>query len=160
MQDAIRRLLADMGENPDREGLRRTPTRVEKSLRFMTEGYQQDPRQVIGSALFEQEFDEMVLVRDIEVYSLCEHHLVPFFGKAHVAYIPAGRIVVVGRINRVASTRRSARPSCRARSRTCRHCWSDASTRPARRKASALARSSSPVVRASAVGAHRWAARA
>jgi GTP cyclohydrolase I len=101
MQDTIRRLLAELGENPDREGLRHTPTRVEKSMRFMTEGYRQDPRAVIGAALFEQECDEMVLVRDIELYSLCEHHLVPFFGKAHVAYIPSGRIVGLSKIPRV-----------------------------------------------------------
>ena len=101
MQDLIQRLLAELGETPEREGLLRTPQRVEKSLRFMTEGYRQDPREVIGSAVFEQECDEMVVVRDIEMYSLCEHHLVPFFGKAHVGYIPSGRIVGLSKIPRV-----------------------------------------------------------
>ena len=86
---------------PDREGLAATPARVERAFRFYTEGYAIDPREVIGKALFEPETDEMVLVKDIEVYSLCEHHLAPFFGKAHVAYIPSGKIVGLSKVARL-----------------------------------------------------------
>jgi GTP cyclohydrolase I len=98
---SVRRMLAVLGEDPDREGIRATPVRVEKSLRFLTEGYAMDPRQVIGGAMFAQECDEMIVVKDIELYSLCEHHLLPFFGKAHVAYIPNGHIVGLSKIARV-----------------------------------------------------------
>ena len=100
-QDAVRQMLGEMDPEPDREGLRDTPRRVEKAFRFYTAGYAQDPRKVIGDALFEAETDEMVVVRNIEIYSLCEHHLAPFFGKAHVAYIPSDKIVGLSKLARV-----------------------------------------------------------
>ena len=88
MQDIIRRLLAELGEDPSREGLRDTPKRVEKSLQFLTSGYSADVDSVLNNALFTVDYNEMVIVKDIDFYSLCEHHLLPFFGKCHVAYIP------------------------------------------------------------------------
>lgn len=100
-QASVSRMLQDLDPSPDREGLRDTPRRVEKAFRFYTAGYQQDPKKVIGDALFEAETDEMVLVKNIELYSLCEHHLAPFFGKAHVAYIPSKKIVGLSKIARV-----------------------------------------------------------
>jgi GTP cyclohydrolase I len=101
MQDLIRRLLADLGENPDREGLRDTPKRVEKSLRFLTSGYQADVDQVLNNALFSVDYSEMVIVKDIDFYSLCEHHLLPFFGKCHVAYLPQGKVIGLSKIPRL-----------------------------------------------------------
>ena len=101
MQDAIRQLLAELGEDPGREGLRDTPRRVEKSLRFLTSGYEADVDAVINNALFSVEYNEMVIVRDIDFYSLCEHHLLPFFGKCHVAYIPQGRVLGLSKIPRL-----------------------------------------------------------
>jgi GTP cyclohydrolase I len=101
VQDAVARILREFDPEPAREGLRDTPRRVEKAYRFYTEGYQQDARTVIGEALFEGESDEMVMVKDIELYSLCEHHLAPFFGKAHVAYIPNGKIIGLSKLARV-----------------------------------------------------------
>lgn len=100
-QDRVRGIIADLGENPDREGLVRTPERVEKAMRFFTQGYAQSAEDVIGAALFEETHHNMVMVRDIEFYSLCEHHMLPFFGKAHVAYIPDGRIVGLSKMARV-----------------------------------------------------------
>ncbi|MBL8739362.1 MAG: GTP cyclohydrolase I FolE [Planctomycetes bacterium] len=100
-QASVSRMLQDLDPSPEREGLRDTPRRVEKAFRFYTAGYQQDPKKVIGDALFEAETDEMVLVKNIELYSLCEHHLAPFFGKAHVAYIPSKKIVGLSKIARV-----------------------------------------------------------
>jgi GTP cyclohydrolase I len=100
-QDAVGAMLRQLDPDPLREGLRDTPKRVEKAFRFYTEGYRRDPKKVIGDALFTAETDEMVLVKDIEMYSLCEHHLAPFFGKAHVAYIPNGKIVGLSKIARV-----------------------------------------------------------
>ncbi len=94
-------LLAALGEDPDREGLLKTPARVVEALNFLTEGYRQTPEEVLNEAFFTEEYDEMVLVKDIEVYSLCEHHLLPFFGKAHVAYIPDKRIVGLSKIPRL-----------------------------------------------------------
>ena len=94
-------MLHELDPEPDREGLRETPYRVEKAFRFYTDGYKRDPKKVIGDALFAAETDEMVLVKDIEVYSLCEHHLAPFFGKAHVAYIPSDKIVGLSKLARV-----------------------------------------------------------
>ena len=100
-QDAVRKLLTELDPDPGRQGLRDTPRRVEKAFRFYTEGYKKDPREVIGDALYDAETDEMVVVKDIELYSLCEHHLAPFFGKAHVAYIPDGRIVGLSKLARL-----------------------------------------------------------
>jgi GTP cyclohydrolase IA len=97
----VRQLLGDLGEDPAREGLVDTPERVARSLRHLTEGYGMDATDAIGDALFEQEYDEMVLVKDIQFYSLCEHHLLPFFGVAHVAYQPDGRVVGLSKIPRV-----------------------------------------------------------
>ncbi|MCB9879643.1 MAG: GTP cyclohydrolase I FolE [Planctomycetes bacterium] len=100
-QQSVFRMLQELDPEPTREGLRDTPKRVEKAFRFYTQGYQLDAHKVIGDALFEAETDEMVLVKDIELYSLCEHHLAPFFGKAHVAYIPSDKIVGLSKIARV-----------------------------------------------------------
>src|SRR3954468_6265550 len=101
MQDIIRQLLAELGEDPEREGLVDTPKRVEKSLRFLTNGYAADVDAVLNNALFTEDYNEMVIVRDIEFYSLCEHHLLPFFGRCHVAYIPQGRIIGLSKIPRL-----------------------------------------------------------
>jgi len=97
----VRRQLGMLGEDPEREGLLRTPERVAKAMRFLTAGYEMTVEDVVGSALFEEEHENMVMVRDIELYSLCEHHMLPFFGKAHVAYIPNGRIVGLSKLPRV-----------------------------------------------------------
>jgi GTP cyclohydrolase I len=101
IEAALRDVLVFAGEDPDREGLQRTPHRVAESLKFLTKGYSQDLETVINGAVFEEEYDDMVVVKDIEFYSLCEHHLLPFFGKAHVAYIPNGRIVGLSKIPRL-----------------------------------------------------------
>ncbi|MGH7680320.1 MAG: GTP cyclohydrolase I FolE [Gemmatimonadaceae bacterium] len=97
----VRRQLELLGEDPEREGLVKTPERVAKSLAWLTRGSDMDPRDVIGDALFEETHESMVMVRDIELYSLCEHHLLPFFGKAHLAYIPNGRIVGLSKLPRL-----------------------------------------------------------
>jgi len=97
----VRALLMELGEDTTREGLRGTPERVARSLAFLTEGYGLDPRAAVGQAIFDAEYDEMVVVRDIEVYSLCEHHLLPFFGRCHVAYIPQGRVIGLSKIPRL-----------------------------------------------------------
>jgi GTP cyclohydrolase IA len=94
-------ILRDIGEDPAREGLAKTPERVAKALQYLTHGYDLDPAQILKSAMFTEEYQQMVIVRDIEVYSLCEHHMLPFFGKAHVAYIPKGRIVGLSKVPRV-----------------------------------------------------------
>jgi GTP cyclohydrolase IA len=101
MQDAVRTLLSGVGEDPGREGLEQTPLRVEKALRFLTKGYAEDPKALIGQALFSVSYDEMVIIKDIDVYSLCEHHLLPFHGKAHVAYIPNGKVVGLSKVPRL-----------------------------------------------------------
>ena len=97
----VRSILTQIGEDPEREGLLKTPERVAKAHQFLTSGYSQDPKAILSKALFHEEYDEMILVKDIELYSLCEHHMVPFFGKAHVAYIPDGKIVGLSKIPRV-----------------------------------------------------------
>lgn len=99
--DSVKVLLEEIGENPQREGLIKTPERVAKSLDFLTNGYDKDPSEILNSAMFEEEYSQMVLVKDIELYSLCEHHMLPFFGKAHIAYIPNGYIVGLSKIPRV-----------------------------------------------------------
>ena len=96
-----RQILVDLGEDPDREGLAKTPERVAKALQFLTHGKDLDPPAILRAAMFKEEYQQMVIVKDIEVYSLCEHHLLPFFGKAHVAYIPDGYIVGLSKIPRV-----------------------------------------------------------
>ncbi len=101
MQRMVRGLLKNLGEDPDREGLLRTPLRVAKSLRELTAGSHQSVEQVVGQGIFEEDASEMVLVKDIEFYSLCEHHMLPFFGKAHVAYIPDGKIIGLSKIPRI-----------------------------------------------------------
>jgi GTP cyclohydrolase I len=101
MQDAIRRLLTDLGEDPDREGLRDTPKRVEKAYTFLTSGYRADIDKVLNNALFTVDYNEMVIVKDIDFYSLCEHHLLPFFGKCHIAYIPSDRVIGLSKIPRL-----------------------------------------------------------
>ena len=101
MQDIIRRLLAELDEDPNREGLRETPRRVEQSLRFLTSGYGTDIDGVLNNALFTVEYSEMVIVRDIDFYSLCEHHLLPFFGKCHVAYLPNRRVIGLSKLPRL-----------------------------------------------------------
>jgi GTP cyclohydrolase IA len=97
----IHDVLQALGEDPEREGLLKTPERVAKAYQFLTQGYQQDPEAILTGALFSEDYSEMIVVRDIEIYSLCEHHMLPFFGRAHVAYIPDGRIVGLSKIPRV-----------------------------------------------------------
>jgi GTP cyclohydrolase I len=99
--DLVRRILAALGENPGREGLVKTPERVEGALRWLTQGYQQSVLDAVGDAVFEEAHQSMIMVRDIELYSLCEHHLLPFFGRAHVAYIPNGRIMGLSKVARI-----------------------------------------------------------
>jgi GTP cyclohydrolase IA len=101
MQEIIRQLLAELGEDPSREGLLDTPKRVEKALAFLTSGYVADVDATLNNALFSVDYNEMVIVRDIDFYSLCEHHLLPFFGKCHVAYIPQGRVLGLSKIPRL-----------------------------------------------------------
>jgi GTP cyclohydrolase IA len=99
--EKYRAVLEELGEDPQREGLAKTPERAAKALQFLTHGYGLDPAEILRSAMFREEYQQMVIVRDIEVYSLCEHHMLPFFGKAHVAYIPNGHIVGLSKIPRV-----------------------------------------------------------
>ncbi len=100
-QELVKQLLINYGENPDRKGLSETPERVENSYDFLLSGYREDPEKVIKAAVFEEDFNEMVLVKDIEVYSLCEHHILPFFGKCHIAYIPNGKIIGLSKLPRI-----------------------------------------------------------
>ena len=101
MQDIIRQLLAELGEDPSREGLIDTPKRVEKALKFLTSGYEADVDTVLNNALFTVDYNEMVIVKDIDFYSLCEHHLLPFFGRCHIAYIPKGKVIGLSKIPRL-----------------------------------------------------------
>jgi GTP cyclohydrolase I len=100
-EELVRRQLELIGEDPRREGLLNTPERVAKAMKFLTEGYSSSAEEVVGEGIFEEEHDNMIMVRDIELYSLCEHHMLPFFGKAHVAYIPNGKIVGLSKIPRI-----------------------------------------------------------
>jgi GTP cyclohydrolase I len=99
--DLVRQMLVALGEDPEREGLQRTPERFEKALRFLTSGYKQDPEKLLNGAMFSVCYDEMVVVKDIEFYSLCEHHMLPFFGKCHVAYIPNKKVVGLSKVARL-----------------------------------------------------------
>lgn len=101
MEDHVREILKHIGENPEREGLRATPGRVRRAFEFLTGGYGVDIDEVINDAIFNEDYSEMVLIRDIEFYSLCEHHLLPFYGKCHVAYIPDGKIIGLSKIPRI-----------------------------------------------------------
>ena len=101
IQEAVRVLVAELGEDPSREGLVKTPDRVAKALRFLTSGYDRDVDEVINDALFTVDYNEMVIVKDIDFYSLCEHHLLPFFGRCHVAYIPRGKIIGLSKVPRL-----------------------------------------------------------
>ena len=101
MEEQIRHILKALGEDPDREGLLKTPSRVTQALTFLTQGYRQDPAKVINDALFTEDYEEMIVQRDIDFFSLCEHHLLPFFGKAHVAYIPHHKIVGISKLARL-----------------------------------------------------------
>ena len=97
----VRRLITEIGEDPEREGILKTPARVARSLRFLTSGYQQDVDKVLNGALYSVAYDEMVIVKDIEVFSMCEHHLLPFFGRCHVAYVPKGKVIGLSKIPRI-----------------------------------------------------------
>lgn len=101
MAKNYREILRNIGENPDREGLKDTPVRVAKAIQFLTHGYMLNPEEILRSAMFKEDYREMVIVKNIEIYSMCEHHMIPFFGKAHVAYIPNGYIVGLSKIPRV-----------------------------------------------------------
>jgi len=101
IKELIEELLVQIGEDPNREGLRKTPERFEKAIRFLTGGYTKDVREVLNGAIFQEPYDEMVLLKDIELFSLCDHHLLPFYGKCHVAYIPNGRLIGLSKIPRI-----------------------------------------------------------
>ncbi len=101
LKDGYETMLSQLGEDPQREGLLKTPERAAKAMQFLTSGYDQDPRAILKSALFKEDYNEMVIVKDIELYSLCEHHLLPFYGKAHIAYIPNGYVVGLSKLPRL-----------------------------------------------------------
>jgi len=100
-EELVREMLIRLGEDPNREGLARTPARVEKAMQFLVKGYKDDPEELLREALFTVSYDEMVIVKDVEMFSLCEHHLLPFFGKVHVAYIPNGKVIGLSKIPRL-----------------------------------------------------------
>src|SRR5437868_9186109 len=100
-QEILRELLVRLGEDPEREGLARTPERMERALKYLTKGHQEDPEKMLRGALFTVTYDEMVIVKDVEMFSMCEHHLLPFFGKVHVAYIPRGKVIGLSKIPRL-----------------------------------------------------------
>ncbi|MFD1613648.1 GTP cyclohydrolase I FolE [Gelatiniphilus marinus] len=101
VKERYKNIIEDLGENTDREGLIKTPERAAKAMQFLTQGYNQDPVEILKSAMFKESYNEMVIVKDIELYSLCEHHILPFFGKAHIAYIPNGQIVGLSKLPRI-----------------------------------------------------------
>ena len=101
LEPHVRAILEELGEDPNRDGLERTPDRVARSFRFLTKGYQEDPVKILNNALFDVTYDEMVVVKDIDFFSLCEHHMLPFFGRVHVAYIPNGKVVGLSKIPRL-----------------------------------------------------------
>ena len=100
-EDHVRALLRTIGEDPDREGLQKTPERVTRALEFLTKGYQEDPAAILNSALFSEEYSEMIVLKDLDFFTLCEHHMLPFFGKAHVAYIPSNKILGLSKLARL-----------------------------------------------------------
>jgi GTP cyclohydrolase I len=101
IEPLVTTMLKELGEDPGRDGLERTPARVARAMRFLTSGYEKNPRELLNGALFDVTYDEMVIVKDIEFYSLCEHHMLPFFGRVHVAYVPRGRVVGLSKIPRL-----------------------------------------------------------
>jgi GTP cyclohydrolase I len=101
LEELVREVLVRLGEDPDRDGLKNTPERVDRSLHFLTRGYKEEPEKILRDALFDVTYDEMVIVKDIEMFSLCEHHMLPFFGKVHVAYLPKGKVIGLSKIPRL-----------------------------------------------------------
>jgi GTP cyclohydrolase I len=101
LKDSVHRILIELGEDPEREGLLKTPERVANSLRFLTKGYEENPKEVINGALFREDYQEMIVLKDLDFFSLCEHHMLPFFGRAYVAYIPKTRIVGISKLARL-----------------------------------------------------------
>ena len=101
LEDLMREFLVRLGEDPDREGLTRTPERIAKAYQYLTKGYREDPAEVLNGALFSVDYDEMVIVKDIEMFSLCEHHMLPFFGKVHIAYLPKGKVLGLSKLPRL-----------------------------------------------------------
>ena len=101
LEELVREMLVRLGEDPEREGLLRTPARVEKAMEFLTKGYQESPKEILNEALFTVSYDEMVIVKDIEMFSMCEHHMLPFFGKVHISYIPNGKVIGLSKLPRL-----------------------------------------------------------